>query len=97
MNVATYLLVDDNQTKNIRIRQTQGVDDWGVKTLHVQKYPDAIEYEIYSLDKDEMPFWMGGDEHNCHGTVAPDGYPCCPNGQWCDLMKISGNIIDTYI
>ena len=96
-NVATYLLVDETQSKDIRIRQKEGVDDWGVKTLHVQKYPDAVEYEIYSLDKNEPRFWVDGDEDNCHGSIGHDGYPCCPNGQWCDLEKISGNIIVTSI
>ena len=92
MDVAMYLLDNPTKSKNVKISQFEGTDDWGVKTLHIQKYPDSVEYEIYALDENEPRFWTDGDENNCHGRTAHDSYPCCPNGQWCDLVKVTGNI-----
>ena len=73
--------------EQVRIRQSESTDAWGVKAIKIQQYPGSVDYSTYALESKEPRFWTDGDS-NCPPYSPTNTLLCCINGEWCDMMRV---------
>ena len=84
--VTSLQFSDTPQIKQVRIKTVTSNVNWGIQSLHVQKNPTSVEFDVYSLDENEPKFWVAGD-NSCASKL--DGLPCCES-EGCDLSLFVG-------
>ena len=78
--------ISPGRVKSVRIRQTEGTDGWGIKSLQLDL---GDGYIPYSLNGKDEPFAVDGDDW-CpwDNFKLLSKLNCCDSTKWCPLIKI---------